>query len=106
LISLFTAVTVTRSLLFFMIDSGLAKNPKLFAAERNWFGEKFEAMADTQPMKIVETSRKWFMISLATIIPGILFIVLGGIKPNVEFRGGYEASFKVADASITAAQIQ
>jgi len=106
LISLFTAVTVTRSLLVFFIDSGIAKNPKLFAAERNWFGEKWEAQADTEPLKIVESSRKWFMISLATIIPGLIFLGLGGIKPNVEFRGGYEASFKVTDNSLTTAAIQ
>lgn len=105
LISLFTAVTVTRSLLVFFVDSGIIKNQKLFAAERNWFGEKFEAMADTNPMKIVETSKRWFMISLLTIVPGIIFIALGGIKPNVEFRGGYEASFKATDTTVTAAAI-
>lgn len=106
LISLFTAVTVTRSLLVFFIDSGIVKNPKLFAAERNWFGEKFEAKADTEPMKIVESSRKWFVISLVTIIPGVIFLAMGGIKPNVEFRGGYEASYKVTDTSVTAASVQ
>ena len=29
-------------------------------------------------------------VSLVTIVPGIVFLALGGIKPNVEFQGGYQ----------------
>ena len=96
LISLFTAFTVTRSLLVFLVSSGIGNNPKWFALDRQWFGEGLERTADHKPLQIVNTSKKWFMISLITIVPGVIAIALGGIKPNVEFLGGFEATYKVA----------
>jgi len=93
IISLFTAVTVTRSLLVFLVGSGFGNNEKLFGVGRQWFGESLEANADKEPLQIVNTWRKWFLISAITIIPGVLFVILGGLKPNVELQGGYEASY-------------
>ena len=106
LISLFTAVTVTRSLLMFFVGSGIATNPKLYALDRDWFGKLMRGADDEKPLRIVETSKKWFLISLATMVVAIPFFFLGGFKPNVEFRGGYEAVFAtkgdVSPASVTA----
>jgi len=106
-ISLFTAITITRSLLIFFVNTGVGSNPKWYALERNWFGEKFEAEAETNPIKIVQRSKLWLLISLATIIPGALFIGMGGLKPNVEFQGGFEAQYQLtADkSSLTTPQI-
>lgn len=92
-ISLFTAVFVTRSLLVFFVDSGVATNPKWYAVERNWF-KKLEARADTQPLQVVEKAKKWFLISAATIV--VFFFFLGGFKLNVEFQGGYEALYSLS----------
>lgn len=99
-ISLFTAVFVTRSLLMFSIGSGLASNPKWFAVERNWFGEKFEAKADTEPMRVVESSKKWFLISLVTMVIGIPAFFMGGLKMNVEFSGGTELQYAINDSTV------
>lgn len=93
LISLFTAVSVTRSLLFFFIDSGVAKNVKLFALNRNWFGEHLESQAHSEPLQIVNNWKRWFTITALVIAPGLVFIALGGIRPNVEFSGGLEVSY-------------
>jgi protein-export membrane protein SecD/preprotein translocase SecF subunit len=93
LISLFTAVFVTRSLLMFFVDSGIAVNPKMYAVDRNWF-KKLEARADTEPLQVVEKAKKWFLISAATIV--VFFFFFGGFKLNVEFRGGYEALYSLS----------
>jgi SecD/SecF fusion protein len=93
LISLFTAVVVTRSLLVFFVDSGIATNPKWYAIDRNWF-RKFEEKADTEPIKVVEKSKKWFIISGATIV--VFFFFISGFKVNVEFQGGYEARYSTS----------
>lgn len=90
LISLFTAVAVTRSLLVFFGDSGFASNEKLYAVHRNWF-KKLEARADTEPLQVVEKGKKWFLISGLTIV--VFFFFIGGFKLNVEFQGGYEAVY-------------
>lgn len=101
LISLFTAVTVTRSLMFFFIDSGIASNIKLYAVERNWFFKKLEARADTDPLPIVQKSGRWFLISIVTVLITVPFFFMGGFKQNVEFRGGYEYSYKINDSLST-----
>lgn len=104
LISLFTAITVTRSLLVFFVGSGIGANPKLYGLNRGWFGERLEAEANDKPLRIVEKSKLYFAISAATIIPGIIFFALGGLKPNVEFTGGYEGTY--AAGSMTMAQVR
>jgi len=96
LISLFTAVFVTRSLLVFFADSGFATNPKWYAVERNWF-KKYEAVADTAPLQVVEKAKKWFLISGATIV--VFFFFFSGFKLNVEFQGGYEATYATSGAT-------
>ncbi len=104
LISLFTAVTVTRSLLVFLVGSGMGASEKWFGLNRQWFGEGMEKTADHKPLQIVNTAKRWFIISLATIIPGLIFVGIGGLKPNVEFSGGYEATYS-APGGITGNEI-
>ncbi len=99
LISLFTAVTVTRSLLTFAVGSGLGANPKWYGLSRQWFGEGIEATADSKPLKIVQKSKTWFIISAVTIVPGIIALALGGLKQNVEFTGGYEGTYNAGATS-------
>jgi len=89
IISLFTAFTVTRSLLMFFIDSGIASNPKLYALNHNWF-KNIESRANDNPIRVIETRKTWFILSLITILVFVPFTFLGGFKLNVEFRGGYE----------------
>ncbi len=103
-ISLFTAVVITRSLLIFLVGSGIGNNPKFYALERSWFGEKFELTADEKPFQIVNTSRKWFTISAISIVVFLPFVFLGGLKPNVEFRGGYEVELKAPNQTAPAIQ--
>lgn len=103
-LSLFTAITVTRSLLVFLVGSGLGANPKWYGLNRQWFGEGLEAKADTKQLKIVEKSKLFFTISIVTIIPGIIaMVMLGGFKTNVEFSGGYEGTYLAGN--VTAEQV-
>lgn len=94
-ISLFTAVVIVRSLLVFLVTSGIGNNPKLYGLNRSWFGESMEATADTNPKQIIKKSKLWFTISAATVIIGIPFFMMGGLKTNVEFNGGTEAVFSL-----------
>ena len=106
IISLFTAITVTRSLLVFLGNTGFAQNPKMYGVERNWFFGKIEEQADTNPLPVVQKSKKWFLISAVSIVVLLPFVFMGGLKPNVEFRGGYEGSFALAGKNLTPAAIQ
>ena len=104
-ISLFTAVTVTRSLLVFFAASGLATNPKWYAVERNWF-KKFEEKADTEPVQVVNKPMRYFVLSAVSILVCLPFVFIGGLKPNVEFRGGYELEYRLGTHDLTSAQVQ
>lgn len=100
MISLFTAVSVTRSLLFFLVGSGVANNPKWYALGREWFGKRFDE--GSEPLRVVENSKKWFILSAATIVIGVPFAFMGGFKLNVEFRGGTEIQYKLKDPNANA----
>jgi SecD/SecF fusion protein len=104
LISLFTAVTVTRSLLMFLVGSGFGSNEKFYALKRNWFGERFEDRADHEPMQVVNKSGRYFAISVISILVFLPFWFIGGLKPNVEFRGGYEIDLTAGSKSMSEIQ--
>jgi SecD/SecF fusion protein len=90
LISLFTAVTVTRSLLIFLVGSGIGEDKRWFAVDRDWFGKFLEG---GRILEVLQKTKKWFLISAATVVFGMVFWPLGGFKLNVELQGGSEAQF-------------
>lgn len=105
-ISLFTAVVVTRSLLLFLINTKIGSNPKFYAVERDWFGARLDkATAQGGPLRIVEKSKKWFIISAITVVVGVPFMLLGGLKANVEFRGGFEVQYALSDQNVSTSVI-
>jgi len=46
---------------------------------------------------IVGKRNLWFAISAILTIPGLLFIILGGLKPSIDFTGGTEWEVRHAD---------
>lgn len=103
-ISLFTAVMVTRALLLFLTSFGIGKNPKLYGTERGWFGERLEANANERPLPIISRMKLYFLISGLIILPGIIALGMGGIRPNVEFLGGIESVVRLEEGSTMTAQ--
>ncbi len=102
LLSFLTAFTVTRSILVGLVGSGIGTDEKWYGLKRNWFGESLEAGAETKPLNIVSNAKRYFLLSAAFIAIGGVFIGMGGIKPNVEFQGGIEATFYLdADSNVT-----
>jgi SecD/SecF fusion protein len=96
LVSFFTAFAVTRSILLGLLGMNMATNPKLYAVNRNWFGENLEKNADVKPINVLGKTNLYFGISIALVVIGWIFVLgLKGLKPNVEFTGGYEAVFQV-----------
>ncbi|MFQ3587597.1 MAG: protein translocase subunit SecD [Fimbriimonadaceae bacterium] len=95
-ISLFTAVVVTRALMMFLMGMGIGLDTKKYGLTRQWFGEKYEQGAASRQLPVVERRNTFFIVSTLAIVPGILFIFLGGIKPNVEFQGGVEGVYTTA----------
>ena len=40
----------------------------------------------------------WFAISLLVILPGVVFLFLGGLKPGIDFTGGSELELRITQA--------
>ena len=104
-ISFFTAITVTRSLLVGMNSMGWFNNEKYFAVERTWWFEKKFEVPGAKPMDILSKWKLWFGISALAILPGLIAIGANGIKPNVEFQGGFEAQYTLSN-DVSAAAIR
>lgn len=92
-LSLFTAITVTRTFLYLLVDAGVGNSPALFGLRRQWgySGARMasgETTASRPPVNVIG-KRYWFYgLSLLIIIPGIIFWFMGGLKRNIEFTGG------------------
>jgi SecD/SecF fusion protein len=84
LISMFTAITVTRTLLLLVINSGAGKNLEAWGLNRQWHPR----------MTVVKKRSIWYALSLAIIVPGIVFVLMGGLKYGIDFTGGSELTVK------------
>ncbi|MFU7516882.1 protein translocase subunit SecD [Clostridium sp. HCS.1] len=77
LLSLFTALIVTKTLMNLSIDMGLLK--------KKWqFGNKKEIKS----FKVIEKTKIWFVLSLIVIIVGLGFTVSKGLNFGIDFLGG------------------
>ena len=79
-LSMFTAITVTRTLLLLLVNSGIGRNPAAWGVNRTW-----------QPrFNVVKNRTKFYLISVLLIVPGLVFALIGGFKPGIDFTGGTE----------------
>ncbi len=94
-ISMFTAITVTRTMLWTLVDMNIAHDPKYFGANR---GIKFR-------VDVINKRNIWFTISGLIVVLGIAFYAMHGFKLGVDFTGGSELTVKYTK-TVTAAQVQ
>ena len=92
LVSLFSAITVTRTLLYLLVElfPGLAKNPALFGLGVNSLVGQTTGDATHKGLNIIGRRKLFYGVSLAIIVPGLIFLALGGLKPGIDFTGGTE----------------
>ncbi len=90
LVSLFSAITVTRTLLYLLVEwfPGLAKNPALFGLSVNSLVGRTVGDSSRAGLNIIGRRKLFYFISAAIIVPGVLFLALGGLKPGIEFNSG------------------
>lgn len=105
IVSFFTAFIVTRTLMQGSIALGIGRDAKWYGAKKGWYKESQDEHIDTSndpPKKllnIVARSKFYFLVSALLIIPGFIFVAMGGIKTNVEFQGGFEGTYKAPETA-------
>lgn len=83
-VSMFTAITTTRTLLHLVVNLPFAQNPALFGLGRQWVTGGSNRQVD-----IVGRMKIWFALSLAILIPGLYFwLGAGGLHKGIDFTGG------------------
>jgi SecD/SecF fusion protein len=102
LVSMFTAITVSRTLLHLVTSFGFAQNARLYGLGRQWMqpvgGKGFD---------IIGRRAIWFSISGVIIATGLvlLFMPGGGLKKGIEFTGGNMIQVSLP-AGVTAPQVR
>jgi SecD/SecF fusion protein len=87
-VSMFTAITCTRTFLLLISGAGFAQNDSLYGLNRGFHPK----------LGVTKRMRFWFGLSGAIIVPGIIFLALGGLKQSIEFTGGTEITARFASA--------
>ncbi len=88
-VSMFTAITVTRSFLLLMVEggtkvSGMARAFEAWGATALWRPQ----------MYTVQRRVLFYLLSVAVIVPGMIALFGGGFKPGIEFTGGSEITLQ------------
>ncbi len=80
-VSIFTALFVTKFLLSNAVNAGWINKPSHFGVKE---GKKLEFNS----FKIIEKTKIWFTISIIIIIIGIGFLATKGLNYGIDFKGG------------------
>ena len=94
-LSMFTAITVTRSFLLLLVGENKTVNLEAWGVNNLW----------RPHFKIITHRFRWYILSLAIIVPGVAFAFMGGFKQGIEFTGGSELTLKFAQP-VTRAEIE
>jgi len=89
-ISMFTAITVTRTFLHLLVNWDWAQNQNLYGLNTGWLSP------DKVKWNIVGARNYFFALSTLVIIPGIYYLAAYHLRPGIEFISGttIQAAFK------------
>ncbi len=102
LVSMFTAITVSRTLLHLVSTFGFAQNARLYGLGRQWMQP-----VGGRGIDIIGKRPVWFTISGVIILAGLvlLFMPGGGLRKGIEFTGGHMIQVSLP-ATVTAPQVR
>jgi protein-export membrane protein SecD/preprotein translocase SecF subunit len=109
-VSMFTAITATRTLLHLVVNFPFARNESLYALNIGWLNLIFPAWKNGAVLKVYDKRRIYFGFSIILSVIALVFIALTpfgmGLRPGIDFTGGavVEAAFR--DNKVTNEQIQ
>lgn len=106
LVSMFTAITCTRTMLYLLVGSGVSQNPKLWGLGTDYFHRE-----EGRELKVVEHRNIYFLISGLIILPGLagmlyLFSTTGSpVLRGIDFTGGSMMELQYTKQMPTVAQV-
>lgn len=114
LVSMFSAIVVTRTFLRLLVGSGAIRHPWLLGAEAPGarpVGAAAEAVPDGLPRRgggspsaldFVKRRRFYYLLSAAVLVPGVIsLLVPPSLKPGIEFSSGATFTVSFEDPEVT-----
>ncbi len=86
--SIFTALTITKTLLKLGVKIGFIGGKSHFGVNKN---------KDTKLLKVVEKTKIWFSVSLVVILIGVVFTFTKGYNLGIDFMGGTLATIEMGE---------
>lgn len=84
LVSMFTAITITRTLLYGFVGKKIAENLKAFGVSEK----------KPREFKFIQNTKKWFVLSGTATGISILAMIVFGFNLGIDFKGGALLEFK------------
>jgi SecD/SecF fusion protein len=101
-VSMFTAITVTRTMLHLVVNFPWARNEALFGLNMSWLSRRF---GEGRYLDVFGARRIYFGFSILLMLVGLGFIAIGGLKPGIDFTGGSVLQFR-PKAKVELAQVR
>ncbi len=104
-VSMFTAITVTRTILHLVMSQSWARNEKLFGLNVGWLQLVFPASRDGAILKVFDKRRIYFGSTILLSVLALIFIAMTpfgkGLQTGIDFTGGsvIEAAFRANDVT-------
>ena len=93
-ISMFTAITVTRTILHLLVNTGYANSPALFGLRRQWVTGQ-----EDRGLDVMRHMWKYLVLSGVIIGVGLYFLVgMKGLRGGIDFTGGSMMQLKFQEA--------
>lgn len=95
-ISFFTAITCTRTLLYALVALGVHPDPKWFGLRRQFGVDVTHEEGERRKgFDFVGRRKLWYSVSVALVLVGLVaWLGLGGLKFGIDFAGGSELIVK------------
>lgn len=97
LVSMFTAITVTKSLISALVNTKLSHNHWLFGAPKSKEGKL---------IPIIQNRKLTYYISATLLVLAVAGIPIFGLKLGLDFTGGTLMEYKFAKPGVTVQQIE
>lgn len=100
IISLFSAILITRLFLHLMVGTRLGRGRFMFGAQRPQYAQRAEEVTPRERTKLpgilnLVGNRKWyFIISAIIMVPGLISLGVFHLKPGIEFTSGTTFSMR------------
>lgn len=93
-VSMFTAITVTRTFLHLLVSLPWVQKPSLFGLSTSWIHQ--QGTNGKRGLDIVGKRNYYFIFSGILLVIGLVFIGMHGLNKGIEFRSGtsIQATFK------------